>query len=69
MWNCLPWKENVNKVVFWLRYKILNHYNCTYGQKSTEERRWQVSNVLETIEVQDFKKWEFKHFLAIMCLK
>jgi hypothetical protein len=30
-------KQNVNKVVFGLPYKILLHYNCTYCQNATDE--------------------------------
>jgi hypothetical protein len=48
-------KQNVNKVVFWLPYKILNRYKCTYFQKATAEKdcsdNLQRSSFLETIEV------------------
>jgi hypothetical protein len=46
-------------VVFWLPYKIINHYKCINYQKATEEDdrldNWQMSN-LEIIKEYQKKK-------------
>jgi hypothetical protein len=54
IWTIYHKKEqNVNKVVFWLPYKILDHCIFTYCQKATEAKdtwdKWQMNKSLETI--------------------
>jgi hypothetical protein len=43
---------NVNKVVFWLPYKIPDHYDSIKYNKATKvidgSANWTVSNILET---------------------
>jgi hypothetical protein len=54
MWNCLSLKKkNLSKVVFWLPYKLLNHWYSTICRKATEAKEgtanWPISSILKSV--------------------